>query len=379
MRYYHQTPTTYSTYEAPEDKSPLELRPSLEKGEETHVRDCLVWHSPSPRHTYRSHGYRMYTHNGRDYWTSESCGNPGCRTCSGTDHLIDRDIGYVRRNELGRTVDRGFSSKPHKLRMQDGELDRNWGNRYDMDPTASSDTARGLRDPFNRPINGGYPWGGSGQHCDCDKDGRWNGYKTSRGCSDCKTSRGCLCNGRGCAGCKDGCGGMKSGECPGCNGRGCMGCKGGNYRSPYNFQGPTVGSTEPYDLPTYRQTFPRIETKDPGSVSYRAPAPAINGYNGGNGSGGYMPGADDGGRQNMMDGGVGVGGFGGGQTYRPPPMDYQASSDDRPIGGGGGAGGGAAARGNDAIFPRKDDPQSMKPVGPRRELKGPKTAVAFTV
>jgi hypothetical protein len=52
MRYYNDTPTTYSTFEVPEDKSPLELRPSLEKGEEAHVRDCLTWHTPSPRHTF---------------------------------------------------------------------------------------------------------------------------------------------------------------------------------------------------------------------------------------------------------------------------------------------------------------------------------------
>lgn len=355
MRFYHQTPTTYSTFEAPEDKSPLELRPSLEKGEETHVRDCLVWHSPSPRYTYRSHGYRMYTHNGRDYWTSESCGNPGCRTCSGTDHLLDRDVGYVRRNELGRTINRGFSSKPRKLRLQEGDYDGGWTQRFDPDPVPS-DTARGLRDPFNRPINGYQPWTGSG-HCDCDKDGRWRDGKTACGGS---------CNGRGMHGCKDGvCAPMK-GECPGCNGRGCAGCKGS--RGPYGYQEPAVGNSDRYDLPTYRQTFPRIEEKDAGSVSYRAPA--IGGYN--------MPGAEDGGRQNMM---------GGGQTYRPPPMDYRTpasdfptSNDSRPIGGGGAAGGGAAARGNDAIFPRKDDPQSMtKPAGPRRELKGQNTAVAFTV
>lgn len=122
----------------------------------------------------RNHGYRMYTHNGRDYWTSPSCGNPGCRTCVGADHLIERDVGYLRRNELGRTIDRGFSSKPRKLRLQDGEFDGGWSQRYDPEPAPPMDTARGLRDPFNRPINEHHPWTGSGHNCDCG-DGRWNG------------------------------------------------------------------------------------------------------------------------------------------------------------------------------------------------------------
>jgi hypothetical protein len=56
MRYFGGPTTTttwHSNYEdaLPEDKHPLELRPSLEKGEDSHVRDCLVWHSPRPLNT----------------------------------------------------------------------------------------------------------------------------------------------------------------------------------------------------------------------------------------------------------------------------------------------------------------------------------------
>lgn len=105
------------------------------------------------------HGYNMYTHNGQDYWTSGDCGMPGCRTCGGGDHLINRDVGYLRRNELGRTIDRGFSSKPWKLRLRDGDYDSNgnWAPRYD--PQSGSDTARtAMRDPFNRPVDGPQTW-----------------------------------------------------------------------------------------------------------------------------------------------------------------------------------------------------------------------------
>jgi len=187
-----------------------------------------------------------------------------------------------------------------------------------------------------------------------------------------------------------------------------------------------------YDLQTYRSTFPRIDEKDQGSVTYRSPV--------GND---YMPGGDGGGRpvpmgqtyktpatgNDYMPGGQtymapagngfmpsGDGGLSsrqapmgqtyrspaavgndyipGRQTYRAPPMDYGTSGpsfpassfDDMPVGGGAaGAGGGsgpgaATARGNDMPFPRKDDQKgAMKTAGSRRELKGPNTAVAFTV
>lgn len=104
----------------------------------------------------------MYTENGQDYWTSQSCGNPNCRTCEGNDHLIKRQVGYLRRNELGRTVDRGFSSKPRKLRLpHEMNDDDEFGGgpsstnqrRYDSSPVgASQSMPTTMRDPFNRVI-----------------------------------------------------------------------------------------------------------------------------------------------------------------------------------------------------------------------------------
>jgi hypothetical protein len=106
----------------------------------------------------------MYTHDGRDYWTSHDCGNPGCRSCRGDDILTSRDVGYVRRNELGRTVDRGFSSKPWKLRMQEAPGnygDGSWTQRFEPAPDSARDGG-GMRDPFNRPIGDqNKPWNSS--------------------------------------------------------------------------------------------------------------------------------------------------------------------------------------------------------------------------
>ena len=80
--------------------------------------------------------------------------------------MTQRDVGYVRRNELGRTIDRGFSSKPRKLRVQ-GDTDEDWAQ--------GPDTARGMRDPFNRPVNAPTSWNGGGRFdMDSDKDWRWN-------------------------------------------------------------------------------------------------------------------------------------------------------------------------------------------------------------
>lgn len=165
-------------------RNPRDLRPSLERGVDLHVRDCLIWDTPSnpqltsdERKRLKKRAGRQRRHCCSDNRCNEtfyrrrfcrehhckdgsddikdrrrSCTSPAhcterpckdelcslehchnndcpdragcrernCRTCRGVDARTQRDVGYVRRIELGRPKDRGMSwSQPaHETRRR---------------------------------------------------------------------------------------------------------------------------------------------------------------------------------------------------------------------------------------------------------------------
>jgi len=155
--------------------------------------------------------------------------------------MKNRQVGYVRRNELGRTIDRGFSSKPDKLKTAE-ELAASRGYTVRYEPVLPNQDTPRMRDPFNRPVDGSPR---QSRYDNWNRDpavDRWRSPPPRR--NDC--------------GGGDCCSRKRS-----CN---CCSCDSNNYSNNYdnNYNNNNCNGRQ-------CSNFPRINERDQGSISYRAP------------------------------------------------------------------------------------------------------------